>query len=300
MFYNQLTTMKKSMILMAVAIMAVFASCQKVSTPKATFNAGDKIDSLSYTMGLAQSQGLKDYMVNRLGVDTTYMADFVQGILAGATGKVNPNQTARQSGMQIGQQVAEQIIPGVSREAFGDDSTKVLSLKNFLAGFIAGTTEKGMLMPQAEAQQTAQRLMDEFHKESLMAEYGDNMKAGEAFMDSIAKTPDVVKTESGLCYKVITQGKGKVPAKTDRVKVNYRGTLIDGTEFDSSYKRNEPSTFRANQVIPGWTEALTMMPVGSHWMLYIPQDLAYGERNQGTIKPFSTLIFDVEVLDIVE
>jgi FKBP-type peptidyl-prolyl cis-trans isomerase FklB len=289
--------MKKSMILMAVAIMTVFASCQK-SVPKASFT--DKVDTLSYTMGLAQSQGLKDYMVNRLGVDTTFMADFVQGILEGATGKSNPKQMARQQGMQIGQQVKEQIIPGVSHEAFGDDSTKVLGLKNFLAGFIAGTTEKGMLMPQTEAQATAQRLMDEFHKESLMAEFGDNKKAGEAFMDSIAKTPDVVKTASGLCYKVITEGKGKVAAKTDRVKVNYRGTLIDGTEFDSSYKRNEPSTFRANQVIPGWTEALTMMPVGSHWMLYIPQDLAYGERNQGTIKPFSTLIFDVEVLDIVE
>lgn len=292
--------MKKSILLMAVAIMAVFASCQKVSTPKATFNAGDKIDSLSYTMGLAQTQGLKSYMVSRLGVDTAYIDQFVQGVLEGATGKADPKQTARQSGVQIGQQVREQIIPGVTHEAFGEDSTKVLNIKNFLAGFIAGTTEKGMLMPQEEAQQIAERLMGEFHKESLMAEFGDNLKAGEAFLDSIAKTPDVVKTESGLLYKVITLGKGKVPAKTDRVKVNYRGTLIDGTEFDSSYKRNEPAVFRANQVIPGWTEALTMMPVGSHWMLYIPQDLAYGERNQGTIKPFSTLIFDVEVLGIEE
>jgi len=289
--------MKKSMILMAVAIMAVFASCQK-STPKATF--ANKIDTLSYSMGVAQSQGLKDYMVNRLGVDTVYMAEFVQGILEGATGGGNPKKTAHQAGVQIGQQVAQQIIPGVSQEAFGDDSTKVLGLNNFLAGFIAGTTEKDMLMTQEEGRQTAERLMQEFHKESLMAEFGDNLKAGEAFLDSIAKTPDVVKTESGLCYKVLKQGKGKVPAKTDRVKVNYRGTLIDGTEFDSSFKRNEPATFRANQVIPGWTEALTMMPVGSHWMLYIPQDLAYGERNQGTIKPFSTLVFDVEVLGIEE
>ena len=286
------------MILMAVAIMAVFASCQKLATPKATIT--DKVDTLSYSMGIAQSQGLKDYMVNRLGVDTTYMADFVQGILEGATGKVNAKQSAHQAGVQIGQQVKEQIIPGVSQQAFGDDSTKVLSLKNFLAGFIAGTTEKDMLMTHTEGQQTAERLMEEFHKESLLGEFGDNKKAGEEFMENIAKTADVVKTQSGLCYKIIKQGKGKVPAKTDRVKVNYRGTLIDGTEFDSSYKRNEPSTFRVNQVIPGWTEALTMMPVGSHWMLYIPQDLAYGERNQGTIKPFSTLIFDVEVLDIVE
>ena len=282
---------------MAVAIMTVFASCQK-SVPKASFT--DKVDTLSYTMGLAQSQGLKDYMVNRLGVDTTFMADFVQGILEGATGKSNPKQMARQQGMQIGQQVKEQIIPGVSHEAFGDDSTKVLGLKNFLAGFIAGTTEKGMLMPQTEAKATAQRLMDEFHKESLMAEFGDNKKAGEAFMDSIAKTADVVKTASGLCYKVITEGKGKVAAKTDRVKVNYRGTLIDGTEFDSSYKRKQPATFACNQVIKGWTEALTMMPVGSKWEIYIPQELAYGDRESGKIPPFSALIFTVELLEIVK
>ena len=109
-----------------------------------------------------------------------------------------------------------------------------------------------------------------------------------------------MKTESGLCYKVITEGKGAVPTNTDRVKVHYRGTLIDGTEFDSSYKRNEPTTFGANQVISGWTEALTMMPVGSKWVLYIPQELAYGNRDMGQIKPFSTLIFEVELLEIVK
>ena len=109
-----------------------------------------------------------------------------------------------------------------------------------------------------------------------------------------------MKTESGLCYKVITEGKGAIPANTDKVKVHYRGTLINGEEFDSSYSRNEPTTFGANQVISGWTEALTMMPVGSKWMLYIPYELAYGSRDLGQIKPFSTLVFEVELLEIVE
>ena len=110
----------------------------------------------------------------------------------------------------------------------------------------------------------------------------------------------MVTTESGLQYKVIKEGKGEVPTATSTVKVNYKGTLIDGTEFDSSYKRNEPTTFRANQVIKGWTEALTMMPVGSKWELYIPQELAYGARETGgQIKPFSTLIFEVELLEVV-
>ena len=289
--------MKKSFILMAVAIMAVLTSCQ-TSAPKA--NITTKVDSLSYSMGIAQTQGLKDCLVQRMGMDTTYMDNFIKGLVEGVKMGDDAKQNAYMTGIQIGQQVCNQIIPGISQEAFGADSTKVLSKDNFLAGFIAGTTEKGMNMTAEEAQETAQRLMEEFHNEVLMAEFGDNKTAGEAFMDSIAKCEGVQKTASGLCYKVITEGKGATPAKTDRVKVNYRGTLIDGTEFDSSYKRNEPSTFRASQVIAGWTEALTMMPEGSKWELYIPQDLAYGERNQGTIKPFSTLVFEVELLEIVK
>jgi FKBP-type peptidyl-prolyl cis-trans isomerase FklB len=289
--------MKKSFILMAIAIMAVFASCQ-TSTPKA--NVSDRVDSLSYTMGIAQTQGLKDYLVQRMGMDTTYMDNFIKGLVAGVKMGDDAKQTAYMTGIQIGQQVANQIIPGVSREAFGNDSTKTLDKDNFLAGFIAGTLEKDMLMEAEEAQETAQRLMEEFHREALMAEFGDVKAASEAFMDSIAGCEGVQKTASGLCYKVITEGKGAKPEKTDRVKVHYRGTLIDGTEFDSSYKRNEPSTFRASQVIAGWTEALTMMPVGSKWELYIPQELAYGERNQGSILPYSTLIFEVELIEIVK
>lgn len=287
--------MKKSMILMAVAIMAVFASCQ-TTAPKA--NMSDKIDTLSYTMGMAQTQGLKDYMVQRLGVDTAYINDFVQGVLAGAKSGNDAKKSAFYAGIQIGQQVANQVIPGMSRQAFGEDSTKVINESNFMAGFISGITEKGQLMSTVEADSIATAMMEQFQNEALMAQYGDNKTAGEAFMDSIAKCEGVQKTESGLCYKVITEGKGAIATKADRVTVNYRGTLIDGTEFDSSYKRNQPATFRPSQVIPGWTEALCMMPVGSKWELYIPQDLAYGSRDQGTIKPFSTLVFEVEVLSI--
>ena len=140
--------------------------------------------------------------------------------------------------------------------------------------------------------------MEEIKAERFEQQFGAVKAEGEAFLDSIAQAEGVVKTESGLCYKVITEGKGATPTATDRVKVHYRGTLIDGTEFDSSYSRNEPTTFGVNQVIAGWTEALTLMPVGSKWMLYIPQDLAYGSRDMGTIKPFSTLVFEVELLEI--
>ena len=99
-------------------------------------------------------------------------------------------------------------------------------------------------------------------------------------------------------YKITKEGTGKQPAATSQVTVHYKGQLLDGKVFDSSYDRKEPTTFRANQVIKGWTEALTMMPVGSKWELYIPQDLAYGAREAGQIKPFSTLIFEVELVGI--
>jgi FKBP-type peptidyl-prolyl cis-trans isomerase FklB len=141
--------------------------------------------------------------------------------------------------------------------------------------------------------------MDAVKAKAMEKKYADNKAAGEKFLAENKTKEGVVTTPSGLQYKIITKGTGEIPADSSKVKVNYKGTLIDGTEFDSSYKRKEPATFRANQVIKGWTEALTMMPVGSKWELYIPQELAYGARETGgPIKPFSTLIFEVELVGI--
>lgn len=258
-----------------------------------------QIDTFSYAVGLARTQGLKEYALHRLDVDTAYYAtEFVKGIKEGSKITENPKQGAFFTGIQIGQQVAQQFIPGVTRDVFGNNGE--LNKEFFMAGFVAGVTEKGLLMHPMEAQEVTMTLMEEIKNKRFEEEFGANKAQGEAFLDSIAKTEGVVKTESGLCYKVITEGKGAIPAKTDKVKVHYRGTLIDGTEFDSSYSRNEPTEFGANQVISGWTEALTMMPVGSKWMLYIPQELAYGSRDLGEIKPFSTLVFEVELLEIVK
>lgn len=129
--------------------------------------------------------------------------------------------------------------------------------------------------------------------EALVAE-------GKAFLEENKKHPSVKETESGLQYEVLVEGTGKVPAKTDKVRVHYTGSLIDGTVFDSSVKRGTPAEFPVTGVIAGWVEALQMMPVGSKWRLTIPHNLAYGERGAGaSIPPFSTLIFEVELLDIV-
>ena len=123
---------------------------------------------------------------------------------------------------------------------------------------------------------------------------------GKAFLAENRQHPDVVETESGLQYQILTKGEGKIPAKTDKVRVHYTGSLIDGTVFDSSVQRGQPAEFPVNGVIAGWIEALSMMPVGSKWRLVIPHHLAYGERGAGaSIPPFSTLVFEVELLDVL-
>lgn len=146
------------------------------------------------------------------------------------------------------------------------------------------------------------QLAETFLNECLMAiqqAREENAKAaGKNFLDENAQKEGVTVLPSGLQYKVLQQGDGPVAGGTDKVKVHYEGRLIDGTVFDSSYKRGEPATFAPSQVIKGWTEALTMMPVGSKWQLYIPQELGYGSRQSGPIPAYSTLIFDVEVLGI--
>ena len=286
--------MKKVSIFMAIAAAASLASCT-AQAPKA--NLKTDIDSLSYSIGMAQTQGLKGYLTGRLDVDTAYMAEFIKGLNEGAN-KTSKKDIAYMAGLQIGQQISNQMMKGINQELFAGDSTKTISKDNFMAGFIAGTLEKGGVMTMEAAQEYTRTAMETIKAKAMEEKYADNKAAGEKFLAENKTKEGVKTTESGLQYKVITEGKGEIPADTCKVKVNYKGTLIDGTEFDSSYKRNEPSTFRANQVIKGWTEALTMMPVGSKWELYIPQELAYGSRESGQIKPFSTLIFEVELLSI--
>jgi len=151
---------------------------------------------------------------------------------------------------------------------------------------------------QMESDQ-ARTIIQGFFKKVSEQEAKKNGDEGEAFLEKNKQREGVVTTESGLQYEVLKEGDGPKPTADQTVKCNYHGTLIDGTVFDSSVERGEPATFKVSQVIPGWTEALQLMPVGSKWKLYIPSDLAYGERGAGKdIGPNSTLIFEVELLDI--
>ena len=288
--------MKKLTIVAVMAIAAAtFMSCGN-GTPNA--NLKNEIDTMSYAIGLAQSNGLKEYLVDRMSIDTVYMNDFIKGLNDGANAGDDKKKAAYYAGIQIGQQIANQMVVGINHEAFGDDSTKTSSLKNFMAGFVAGTTGKGQKMTMEVAQTTATEKMQKIKAETAMKTFGPNKKAGEDFLAKKAKEADVKKLDNGVLYKVIKEGSGEMPKDTSMVKVHYEGKTIDGEVFDSSYKRNDAVTLRANQVIKGFTEALVHMPVGSVWEVYIPQDLAYGERQQGQIKPFSALIFKVELLGI--
>ena len=286
--------MKKLGFVAAVAAAFCRASCT-AQAPKA--NLKSEVDSLSYMMGITSTQGLEQFIVAQLGVDTAYMADFVNGVVE-ATGMTSKKDLAYIAGLQIGKQISSDMFNRFNQQLFGNDSTQTLSKDNFLAGFIATLMKKA---PESveDANVYVNAHTEAIKAKAMEAKYGENKAAGEKFLLENTRKEGVKTTASGLQYKVIKEGKGEIPTKTSTVKVHYKGTLIDGTEFDSSYKRNAPSSFRADQVIKGWTEALTMMPVGSKWELYIPQELAYGSRETGgQIKPFSTLIFEVELLEI--
>ena len=276
-------------------VAAGFTACGN-GTPKASLKSD--VDSMSYAIGMAQTQGLKDYLVERLGVDTAYMGEFIKGLNEGANAGDNKKKAAYYAGIQIGQQIANQMVKGINHEVFGDDSTKTISMKNFMAGFVSGTTGKGGLMTAEEAQTTAQTKMQEIKAREMLKTYGPNKEEGEKFLAENAKKEGVKTLDGGVQYKVIKEGSGAIPADTSLVKVHYEGRMLNDSVFDSSYKRGEPITLRCNQTIKGWTEAMVHMPAGSIWEVYIPQDQAYGEREQGIIKPFSVLVFKIELLEV--
>lgn len=280
---------------MAIAAASIVASCGNSTSSKP--NLKNDVDTLSYAMGMAQTQGLKQYLA-QMEIDTTYMDAFIKGLNEGANAGDDKKKAAYYMGIQIGQQISNRMVKGINHELFGEDSTKTISLKNFMAGFIQGVKGKKGLMTVEQAGQVAQMKMMSIKAKNMEEQYGPLKKKGEEWMATNAKKPGVKTLPSGVQYKVIKEGAGQMPKDTSVVKVNYEGRLIDGTVFDSSYKNGQPVTLRANQVIKGWTEALVHMPAGSVWEVYIPQELAYGDREQGQIKPYSPLVFKIELISV--
>ena len=298
--------MKKTLLLaLALVVSASFSPVEaiKKKNKEVVFPAqpvvlNNSSDSLSYAAGVALTNGLVSYLLQQK-MDTTMMSDFVRGLREGIRSVGDPKQKAYMVGLDIARQVNERMLPGISEE-FKDSPDSIIS-DLLCRGFIDAIEGDSTVFTYDAADKffTEKRALDKIAKENKL--YGPNREVGEQFLKENAKKDSVIVLPSGLQYKVLVKGNGEVPLEDQKVQVNYEGRLIDGTVFDASARHGDkPSEFKPNQVIKGWTEALTMMPVGSKWQLFIPYYLAYGNRSAGEIKPYSTLIFDVELVGIVK
>ena len=278
---------------MAVALVAAFAfsSCDSNKAKMPTLKT--QLDSLNYAFGLANGDGIKNYYIKGDSAQKSIKA-LLAGLNEGMKGKIEKGSTEMVDlGTKIGSSLKDQQKSGL----MGDSTLKV-DIKLIKQGLINGLRGSKIQMTPVQAQEYLQKTMTVLQSKKMEKQYGGNKVAGEKFLAENAKKAGVKTTPSGLQYEVIKMGNGPLPTDTNSVKVNYHGTLIDGTVFDSSVDRKQPVVFQVNQVIKGWTEALKLMPVGSKFKLYIPQELAYASADRGKIKPFSTLIFEVELISI--
>ena len=287
--------MKKLAIVAAMAMaIASFTACGK-QTKKGGLKTD--VDSLSYAIGMEQSQGIQQYL-QQLGVDSTYLDEFVKGLEAGANSNDDKKKTAYNAGVAAGMQMSMMVKKGINQQLFGKDSTKSVSMKQLIAGFKAGVKGKGGLMTIEQAQTAERTIVPRIQSQVAEKTYGANKKKSEAFMAKIAKQPGIKKLGKGVYYKVEKEGTGAIPTASQTVKIEYEGRTIEGKVFDST-KDKGAVAMPVGGVIPGFTEALTHMPVGSTWEIYIPYDAAYGSRQMSQdIVPFSALTFKVTLVSI--
>lgn len=254
-------------------------------------------DSLSYVSGMALTNGLMPFLKQNFGVTDADMPNVIEGFKEAIAKRNDPKMKGFQAGQQIAQMVDSRMLPGLQKEfTIGTDSLNdEMVFNGFLASLNNDTTY--YTLDEAEKVFAQQRVAYKNRADSL------NKKAGEDFLAENKKQPGVVTLPSGLQYKVLTKGTGAIPKATDKVQVVYEGTTIDGKVFDATSKHGGAKfdTFTPQNLIKGWQEALTLMPVGSKWQLFIPYNLAYGERGAGRdIAPYSALIFTMELKGIEE
>lgn len=273
---------------MAVAGL-VFYSCGNGSKANLKTDA----DSLSYAIGLANGSHIVEYLTQQ-GFDSTYIGEFIRGFKEGAANAGDKKKEAYYAGIQTGSGMTNNI----NQQIFAGDSLHKVSQKNLMAGLLDGVKKNNTIMTPDVAMEQVNVLADRVHKRVVEERYAEIKAKNKKFLEENGKKPGVKTLPSGVQYKVLKEGDGAIPTDSTRVKVEYEGKTIDGTVFDSSAKRGQPMECVVRQNIPGFVEALTHMPVGSEWEVYIPAEQAYGERDMGDIKPFSTLIFKVKLLSI--
>ena len=281
--------MKKLNVLMAMMAIALLASCGGTGTGKVTMN--DVKDTISYSIGMGRAiRVYKDQLPYDI-VDSATMKSFMKGFLDAAKDPENKEGLAYALGFEIGCQEMSQAFVGLSENLFG--AGEEFNKNNYISGFRDGMLENWNIMTFDEADETSNRLYEYL----TQRQYDKVKEENAAFLEEKAKEDNVVKTESGLLYEIIKLGDGgPKPTATSDVEVRYRGELIDGTVFDES---TTPISLNLSGVIKGWTEGVQLMSVGDKYRFYIPYNLGYGEQGAGSdIKPFSTLIFEVELVSI--
>lgn len=263
---------------------------QEKKRPKITLLQPVPADSFSYAMGVAQSASLRQYLLMREGVDSAYLNDAVCGLMAKYNEEAVKGKVAYAAGLKIGQMNATNVIPSLNKMATGKADSAYIDRDLFVKGLGQGVLKQ----PTSISEEQALAIIE---RQTAYIRQRDSI-ANADFLSKNKRVPGVITSKSGLQYKILKEGTGAIPSDTSQVEVNYEGRLIDGTVFDSSYKRGQSATFGCNQVIKGWTEALTMMKEGDVWELYIPYNLAYGERGNQSIPPYATLIFKVELIKV--
>lgn len=285
--------LKTILILALVALVCVDGSARSRKKKLQFVNPIQPVaaEVYSYAIGVAQANSLRDYLMQREGVEAEFLPMAIQGMRDYAT--LTPNERKQKqayaAGLRIGEMNEIQVVPAFNQQATGKRDTTFVDAELLVNGLADGMNGVATLSADS-AMKLAEQQMD-FYKNEI--------KNANALWLNANKQQKGVKTlPSGLQYRILTAGNGPVATDTTQVEVHYEGKLIDGTVFDSSYKRGQTATFRPDQVIKGWTEALKMMPEGSTWELFIPYDLAYGENGTQNIPPYSTLIFKVEVIKV--
>lgn len=287
--------MKKILFLPLVAVMGMtLASC---GTKTGNAVLSNQADSLAYAQGVRISEGFRYNAESRLGIDSTLIPEMIKGI-KDAFYAEGDKERAYYIGTQYGTALREQVLSNIYDRMKADGDSAGLNEDLFFDAFVSAVNEEELAIDVTTASIYVRQVDYKRHLAYMSVKYADNKIASQDFLEVNAQQPGVQVTPSGLQYKVEKMGKGQKPSATDRVKVNYKGTLIDGTEFDSSYERKEPSVFAVNGVIKGFAEGLQMMPVGSKFTLFIPDSLGYADREMAKIKPYSALIFEVELLGI--
>jgi FKBP-type peptidyl-prolyl cis-trans isomerase FkpA len=280
--------MKKLSVIVVtgLALMVGLSSCNNQGSVKLK----SQLDSLNYSFGVFNGPQVKAYS---LAGDTNAKAvdAFIKGFEKGI-GTDDKYIAQYATGLNIGASLKKQAKTGLM-----GDSTLTMNLQLIKAGLIAGMKSKGAKIKPEAAELFFRTTMDKLKAKKMESQFGKNKEEGAKFLEENKKKPGVKTTASGLQYEVIKAGTGALPTAADQVKVNYKGTLVNGTVFDTN-EGKAPVQFGVTQVIKGWSEALQLMPVGSKWKIYVPQELGYQGQEQNAIKPFSTLIFEVELLSI--